>query len=193
MELSASNRTVIMNILKTCSTLTSVIFLTQCSSSGRVVHEKSNGEFQADHGPFDSRGNYIESWADNPPKRSYKSSRTTSKKTTKPSNSSSSSYKPKSTYTPAPKPTVKPKPTTTYAPKTTYKPKPKPKVTVKPKPKPKKITPKTKPPIIHVVRKGDTVYGVARKYSANPSAIIKANNIKGGLIRLGQRLIVPRK
>lgn len=163
-------RLTIMNIFKTCSIATSIILLTQCGTSGRVVEKKSNGEFQADHGPFDSKGNYIEGWADNPPRRTYK------KSTSKTSKSSSTTKK----STPS-KSTSK----TTTKPKTSSK--------SKTKTKPKVIRPKTKPPIMHTVRKGDTVYGLARKYGADPNAIIKANSVKKGIIRIGQRLVIPRK
>ncbi len=195
MELPSFTRAKIMNLTKTCSITASVIFLTQCSSGGRDVQKKSNGEFQADHGPFDSQGNYIESWADNPPKRKYKGSTVRSRRS---SSTTKKSAPAKSTSKPSPRPKISPK----IRPKTksTYKPanrsKSKTKSTSnpnKPTPKPKKITPKAKPPVMHTVSKGDTVYGLARKYGANPNSIIKVNRISNGRINVGQRLIIPRK
>lgn len=187
MQFSPFHRTLFMNITKTCSIATSIIVLTSCGSSGRDVEKKSNGEFQADHGPFDSQGNYIEGWADNPPKRSYKKSTsksTTAKKITptKITPKKSSTTKSTSKSVPA-KTTSKPK----VIPKPTVKP------TVKPTIKPRKIIPKSKPPVMHTVSKGDTIYGLARKYGADPNTIIKVNSIKNGMIRLGQRLVIPRK
>ena len=64
----------------------------------------------------------------------------------------------------------------------------------KPKAKP---TPKYRPPAkksvprYHVVRKGDTLYGLSRRYGKSISALQKANGIRGNGIRLGQRLRIP--
>ena len=83
--------------------------------------------------------------------------------------SSSSSYS---------KPAVKKK---TY----TAKAKPKPTYTPKPKPKPKAG------PRYHVVRKGDTLYGLSRRYGRSVYALQQANGIRGNGIRIGQRLRIP--
>ncbi|MGJ8655112.1 MAG: LysM peptidoglycan-binding domain-containing protein [Akkermansiaceae bacterium] len=150
-----------------------------------------------------------------------KPSKSTTKKSTASTsstsnNKSSSSFfgsSPKAAPTPSPSSTPKPSsvasykpvaPTQTYTPsrtttptpsKPTYTPK---KTTVKATPKPskptpKKITPKSKPPIIHTVVKGDTLYGLARKYGASISDIQTANRLSGTSISLGKRLIIPRK
>jgi len=58
---------------------------------------------------------------------------------------------------------------------------------------PKKITPKAKAPIIHKVVKGDTLYGLARKYGTSITAIQTANGLSGNSISLGRNLIIPRK
>lgn len=129
-------------------------------------------------GPFDSRGNYIEEWADQPDKW-YKPST--------PSNNS----KPKPLFakkeTPAPviKPEiaiVEPRP---EAAPTTPKPKPKP-VEVKPKPKPK---PKL---VKYTVKKGDSLSKIASRHGISLSALRRANGISGDLIRPGQSLTIPR-
>lgn len=176
-------RRIIMNTFKTCSLISSIIFLTHCGSSGRVVEKKANGEYQPDHGPFDSKGNYIESWADNPPKRTYKRSskrsstrKSSSRTSKKPTSTSKKSYRTSKSKSNRKKSSTYKKPTNTRKKST-----------------PKKIVPKTKPPIMHTVRKGDTVYGLARKFGASPNAIIKANNIRNGMIKIGQKLIIPRK
>ncbi|MDB4673173.1 LysM peptidoglycan-binding domain-containing protein [Verrucomicrobiales bacterium] len=70
--------------------------------------------------------------------------------------------------------------------KTTY--------TAKPKPKPKpKYTPPVRKPIAryHIVRSGDTLYGLSQRYGKSISAIQRANGISGTGIRLGQRLRIP--
>ena len=114
-------------------------------------------------GPFDSRGNYIEEWADNPSKWNGSS---------------------------VPKPTTEAKPTQVASnnapPIVTPTPKPKPVVKHKPKPKPKPRT------TVHTVRKGDTLYGLAKKYGTSWTKIQKANGISGSTIQIGQKLKIPR-
>ncbi len=121
-------------------------------------------------GPFDEDGNYIEAWADNPPKRGKRS------------------RKPEPKPDPKPQPRVvdrpKPKPVTTA--RVTPKPKPRPVVKPKPKPKPK---PKT---IRHTVRKGETLYSLSKKYGTSVSAIQKANGLRGSTIQTGKSYIIPR-
>lgn len=69
--------------------------------------------------------------------------------------------------------------------------KPEPKVESKPAPKPE---PKTNSTRSHTMAKGDTLYGLARKYGVSVSAIQKANNItKPESIRDGAKLIIPAK
>jgi len=48
------------------------------------------------------------------------------------------------------------------------------------------------PRMIHVVRQGDNLYVIARKYGSSVSAIRQANGLRGSLIRPGQSLVVPR-
>ena len=91
---------------------------------------------------------------------------------------------------PAPKP--KPRPVAS-----TPKPKPRPVASVakpkpKPKPKPVKVTPKKPAPRKHLVKKGDTLYGLSRKYGTSVSSIQRANGLKGTTIQLGRTLKIPR-
>jgi LysM repeat protein len=67
------------------------------------------------------------------------------------------------------------------------KPKPKPTQVVKSKPKPKP-TPSVR---YHTARKGDTLYGLSKRYGTTVGKIQSANGIKGSVIRLGQRLKIP--
>jgi LysM repeat protein len=142
-------------------------------------------------GPFDSRGNYIEAWADDPSKwrRGGGGSRARGEqppqiaKVEQPpvnaspiSGSASSSSRTTSSTTVT---SSAPKPAPTVV-KTTPKPKPKP----APKPKPKTVR--------HTVKKGDTLSGIAGRYGSSVSAIQRANGIKGSLIRIGQSLVIPK-
>jgi len=193
-------RTVALQFL--CLTLLSLL-LSSCGDSGGSGYNPAIG-------PFDENGNYVEAWADNPPKKRRRASRrknadpepakVTKKKTkpkaepkkkpttsTKPKTHQPQQTKRKTASTPKqvtkPKPKAKPKP----------KPRPKPKVTKKSKPKPKskpvKVTPRIKR---HKVKKGDTLYGLARKYGTSVSKIRKANNLKGSTIQTGRTLIIPQ-
>ncbi len=166
----------IMKIIKSFPIALVLLGLSNCGSSGKTVEVKKTTGFQQSHGPFDANGNYIENWADNAPKRKFTRKRTATKKATITrkiaNNSTARKITPKKTYTP-------PKQVT-------------PRKTAK-KSTARKITPKTKPPVFHTVKKGDTLYGLARKYGATVSAIQKANRINGSNISIGKRLIIPRK
>ena len=48
------------------------------------------------------------------------------------------------------------------------------------------------PRMIHVVREGENLYVIARRYGSSVSAIRQANGLRGSLIRPGQSLVVPR-
>jgi len=212
--MNSSSKKTIMALIKTIATAVFAFSLGSCGSSADSVKVPKVDGFQQSHGPFDEDGNYIEKWADSPPKRRYTSKKpgrsiTTVKPKTKAKVAPPKKVTPpKRTYTP-PKQTYTP-PKTTYTPpkkkyttqKKTYTP---PKKTtkvapkkVKPKPtpkkvKPKRITPKAKAPIVHRVVKGDTLYGLSRKYGASVSDIQTANGLKGSSISLGANLIIPRK
>lgn len=43
----------------------------------------------------------------------------------------------------------------------------------------------------HTVRKGDTLWGLSRKYGKSVASIKAANNLKSDTIRVGQRLRIP--
>ncbi|MBC7979808.1 MAG: LysM peptidoglycan-binding domain-containing protein [Armatimonadetes bacterium] len=143
-------------------------------------------------GPFDSRGNYVEEWADNPSAWPKPSAPAT---TSKP--------KPAIVEVITPTPTiavVEPRPMPDDTPVIREIPSVKPKpaqVVVKPKQKPK---PKAKPkPVVkkpvtvrHKVKKGDTLSSIASRYRTSVTAIKRANKISGTIIRLGQTLIIPK-
>lgn len=45
--------------------------------------------------------------------------------------------------------------------------------------------------IIHTVKSGDTLWGLARKYNVNIDAIRSTNNMSGNVIKVGQQLKIP--
>jgi len=151
---------------------------TSCSgSSGSPTYNPAVG-------PFDENGNYVEAWADNPPKRN--SDRRVASN---------------------PKPVSRPAAVATVQP-ITVPPPPAP-VAVAPRPvavapRPVAVTQpivRTPQPVVstqptstsrHTVTRGDTLYGLARKYGTTVSAIKKANGISGSTIITGRSYIIPR-
>ena len=175
-SMKSATKTIIMNIIKSFSIALVMLGLSNCGSTGKTIEVKKTSGFQQNHGPFDANGNYVEKWADNAPKRKYVWKRPSTKKSapTQQTNQKTASNNTNSTNRITARRTT-PKKTTSK--KTTAR----------------KITPKAKPPIFHTVRKGDTLYGLGRKYGTSVTAIQKANKIKGSNIGIGKRLIIPRK
>jgi LysM repeat protein/lysophospholipase L1-like esterase len=56
---------------------------------------------------------------------------------------------------------------------------------------PKKETNKKPTAKIHVVKKGDTLYGIAAKYKTNVPQIKKINKLKSDSLQIGQKLTIP--
>ncbi|MBN2431670.1 MAG: LysM peptidoglycan-binding domain-containing protein [Acidobacteria bacterium] len=46
-------------------------------------------------------------------------------------------------------------------------------------------------PRVHVVRRGDTLYGIARRYNTDISSLKSANRLTGSTLHPGERLIIP--
>jgi LysM repeat protein len=65
-------------------------------------------------------------------------------------------------------------------------PKPAPKPTPKPKPKPTSST------VVHTVKSGDTLYGLALRYKTTVAKIKSSSGISSDLLRIGQKLKIPR-
>jgi LysM repeat protein len=144
-------------------------------------------------GPFDSRGNYIEDWADTPSRWNQGSPT----KPSKPSRPDPLPELPRIAAAEQPPPQSVPLPSAASRPPVvvTSAAKPKPQVVTAAKPKPKPQPPKPKPPttVRHTVKKGDTLSGIAARYGSSVSAIQRANNLRGTLIRIGQTLTVPKR
>ncbi len=152
-------------------------------------------------GPFDSSGRYREEWADDPSKwRKVGGNPSPHEQRTDEIPQIAKNEQPPQNsvplVTPSPsKPTpviantvVKAKPTPvkaapTKSTATAAKAKPKPKPVVKAKPKSTR----------YVVKKGDTLSGIASRTGSSVSAIRSANGISGTLIRPGQSLTIPKK
>ncbi|BDS07461.1 hypothetical protein NT6N_25010 [Oceaniferula spumae] len=190
-------------VISAFSTMVLLPFLlTSCGDGGGSVAEnRSNRGYNPGVGPFDSSGNYVERWADDKSKGTWWRS-----STAKPSAVASIPSTPTppvggptavaSNVTPQPpvtRPSTRPTPPVGSGVRPT--PQPRPTVVSRPKPKPKpvaKTKPKSKPPITHVIKKGDTLYGLSRKYGASVTAIQRANGLKGTNLSIGKRLLIPR-
>ncbi|MBK1790512.1 LysM peptidoglycan-binding domain-containing protein [Persicirhabdus sediminis] len=157
------------------------VLLHSCGGgSNGVVENRSTPSFNPSVGPFDSRGNYVESWADGPP-RSRSGSAPQVAMGSAPVKSTRVTPEIRETST-ARKST--PAPVAQAPRKTTPRP-------VAAAPAPVKVKPKVKQPTRYTVKKGDTLYGLSRKYNTSVSAIQRTNGLKGSTIRIGQSLIIP--
>lgn len=110
-------------------------------SSARPVNHLPSTEY-----PFDSRGNYITSWAAAGDKKygSVRSSRSSSSRSSSSRSSKSSSRSSTPSYR------------------------------------------------THTVKKGDTLWGLSKRYGKSVSAIKRASGLRSDSIRIGQRLKIPR-
>ena len=182
--------------------------LTSCGNNGG----SSSGSPQATTGPFDSRGNYVDEWADNPAKwrkggspspHELKSDRLPKIARNEQPPQNSNPLPLANVGKPAPvisqTQVVKPKPT---AGRSTEVVRTKPPaenpapvvVKAKPKPKPVVAKTKTKPKATrYVVKKGDSLSAIASRTGSSVSAIKSENGISGTLIRPGQSLVIPKR
>ena len=188
-------------MLATTTTLVGLsCFLTGCGGGG-VSENHQNRGLNPGVGPFDSRGNYVESWADDKSKgRAWRASRVVGAPQMAAAEPSNPPPVVASHVTPAPKPSSqvsrgKSKPVAPVRGVTT--PSKKSRVASRPqsKPKPKSVAkpkPKKKSPIRYTIKKGDTLYALSRKYKTSVSSIQRANGLKGTNLRIGRTLLIPR-
>ena len=190
-----------------------VVAFPACTNTGGSTASNPGGT-----GPFDSRGNYVEAWADSPTKWKAGSQQLADAEPEQPAATdipvlppailaANETPKPISTTTTV---VYKKTPTRTSAGSSSSSTasnstKPKAKTTsssskpvvVKPKttPKPKvvaKAKPKAKASTRHTVRSGDNLYSIAKRYGTTVGALQKANGVKGAMIKPGQTLAIPK-
>lgn len=186
-----SNPTTIFNTLAFLTML-----LVSCGSGGGdfVAENRANRGYNPGVGPFDSRGNYIERWADDRSKgRWWRKSTTTTpaQPAAQPPVIASNTTPTPLPAKPASRPATRPPVGSTAAPT----PLPRPTVASRPKPRPKptvRVKPKRKPPIRYTVKKGDTLWAISRRYKTSVTAIQRANGLKGSNLKIGRRLLIPR-
>ncbi len=146
--------------------------LTQCGT-------QSAPSTNAVTGPFDSRGNYIEGWADSPEKW-YRPTAPSEKPKTRPILAKREPERP--AERPVEIAVVQPRSPAPVVTRTAPKPHPKP-IVVKPKPKPL---------VKYTVKRGDNLSRIASRHSVTLAALRRSNGISGDLIRPGQVLTIPR-
>lgn len=170
------------------------LFIISCSGSG-------SPSYNPDVGPFDEDGNYVEAWADNPPKRGSNLRNTEPKPVKK---SIAKKAPPKVVAPPAPVPIPAPRP----APRPVLVARSIPVPAAVPQPvllpQPIAPAPVVKKPVVsrptvtaprvtrHVVTRGDTLYGLSKRYGKSVSAIQRANGISGSKIITGRSYIIPQ-
>ncbi len=127
-------------------------------------------------GPFDSRGNYREDWADDP------------RKWRRPSSQLASNDRPPPNANPLP-------------PSSAGISRPTPSASTRPPSRPvasSTARPATRPPArpstrYHTIRRGDSLSAIASRYGTSVAALRRANNISGNLIHPGKRLVIPSR
>jgi LysM repeat protein len=160
------------------------LMLGACANQNQLAENDPYGT-----GPFDSEGNYVEKWADDPTKWRKPGSR---QKPVDDLPVIAANERPPANATPLPPTTTRPTTTRPTTPPTTAaRPTPS---TVKPKPVAAKPKPKPQPAVVrHTVKKGDTLSAIASRYGSSVSGIQRASGISGTLIRPGQVLKVPKR
>ena len=164
-----------------------VMIMSSCGDGGGFVAEnRSNRGYNPGVGPFDSRGNYVERWADDPRKGRWWRKGTVSGNEAVAS--ASPLTLPQAVRDISPRPSVQ---TAQINPNPTG---PTPKIATAPaRPKPVvKAQPKRKAPIRYTIKKGDTLWSISRKYKTTVSAIQRANGLRGTHLKIGRSLIIPR-
>ncbi len=148
--------------------------------------------------PFDEKGRYRTDWVKggSTKKRSMSSFRSAPTKPTKPTKPApTQTVAVQSPKTPSSKKSKKSSSSMTIAANNTPAPKSSPPKVYTPPPAPK---PKPKPPAsakkqarYHTISKGDTLWGISRRYKVSITAIKSANGLSSDLIRPGQILRLP--
>ena len=209
-----ASRCFIIRRMKSAPWIFAACALSLCFTSCGTGGNRNPSPGTTGTGPFDSRGNYVEEWADNPTKWKRPGSSPSQPKPTEDVPQIAQNDQPPMNSvplatgrSPEPKPIIKE--TSVVAKNTVSKSepervvvktrpltkpeaevvraKPKPKVVVKAKPKPK---PK---PTRYVVKQGDSLSAIASRNGTSVSALKSENGISGTLIRPGQSLTIPKR
>jgi LysM repeat protein len=152
------------------ATLSTAVVLLAASCTNSTM----SGEHPVGTGPFDSRGYYIEAWADNPAKWRGGDRKPTPPRTTTPP------VRPPQATASNQRPTQQTRPTQTAQNRPTATPQPRP----QPRPQPQAQR-------RYTVKRGDTLSGIASRHRTTVAALRRANGISGDLIRPGQVLRIP--
>lgn len=179
--------------------------------SGLVSSCTSGGGGLADtgYGPFDSRGNYVEAWADNPSKWTRRSFSKDASQDLDDASLLAANDSPPSNMTPITTSTsTRSSEVSRIQPSTTTKSATKPRTTslastnhsktkssaVVAQAGTKSKTVASKPTSTRVsVKKGDTLSGLASRYGSSVSAIQRANGMRDTKLAIGRSLVIPRR
>lgn len=187
----------------------SAILLASCGSTGGTAGNHPSGT-----GPFDSRGNYVEDWADSPskwkrgggvPSKPGESlvmndeppadsvPIPTAENTRQPGDISSTPIVSRPVPVSTTRKTTASTTSTASKPKTTASTASRPKTTAaKPKTVAKKPAPKKATTARYTIKKGDTLSAIAARNKTSVAALQRANGIKGSLIQPGKSLVIPK-
>ncbi len=183
-----------LSFLSLFGSIFAVGIMSSCNSTGGGVADTG-------YGPFDSRGNYVEAWADNPSKWNRRSSfkdsspvEDLSSELLASNDSPPSNVTPISTSTSSRQVEVASLKKSVTPPKTTVKSSTTPKSTTsvaKTSNKTKAVA--TKPSSTRVVvKKGDTLSALALRYRSSVSSIQRANGMRDTKLAIGRSLVIPR-
>lgn len=191
----------------------SILALASCGSSGMASNGGPSGT-----GPFDSRGNYVEDWADNPSKWKRNSASPakpgealvmtsitdepppnsvplpTAADTPEPGDIGSAPVIVRNTQarSSASKPVSAPRTTSrtssSNAARSTAQAKAKPKATAAKTPVKKKVTTTR-----YTIKRGDTLSSIASRHGTTVSALRSANGISGSTIHPGKTLVISKR
>ncbi len=186
------------NLSSTCNSMRIMKFATIAVTLWLLhscVNPPGNGS-SSSYGPFDSNGNYVEEWADNPKySRANHSPPPVSDVDADLVASNTTPLPSQMHETPPPVTTTRTTGTTSRKPTTTTKPKSTAVVkSTTTKPRVSSTASKTKPKTTSrriTVKKGDTLSGLASKYRSSVTAIQRANGLRSTVLQIGKTLVIP--